>query len=228
MNSTVASNRAVEHGVNGTGVVPVTPQCSVACASFGFTPPTIWVPYSCIRSVQKVPCLPVMPCMSTRSVWRMIMVFSQGVGLAAEAAGMEIGEKIVSVVSQGSEAIQPAKFEAIQPESCVFTLWPPLKNLDVDSARALPSRGNSRGDRFVHGRVSVYALSFLQHRTRLRSPGAVDRRRRTGSVGLSSSMAFSTPSVITSVRAKAPQKFTTRLLTRGLSRTSFRPGVALV
>jgi hypothetical protein len=52
--------------------------------------------------------------------------------------------------------------------------------------------------------------------------------KKIGTAGRSSSIAVMTPSVITSVRANAPQKFTTRLRTRGLSSTSRSAGVALV
>ena len=64
MNSTETSNptsRIASRALACTG----TPQCSVP-AFFGFTPATMRVPYSRIRSVQNVPCLPVMPCTSTR------------------------------------------------------------------------------------------------------------------------------------------------------------------
>ena len=52
--------------------------------------------------------------------------------------------------------------------------------------------------------------------------------KKTGMDGSSASHASSTPPVITSVRANAPQKFTTRDFTRGLSSTSSSAGVALV
>ena len=49
-----------------------------------------------------------------------------------------------------------------------------------------------------------------------------------GMAGLSSSQALITPSAITSVRAKAPQKFTSRHFTRGFASTIWSAGVALV
>ena len=52
--------------------------------------------------------------------------------------------------------------------------------------------------------------------------------KKTGMVGLSASQASSRPAVITSVRANAPQKFTRRHLTLGLSSTSSNAGLALV
>ncbi|CEG08612.1 hypothetical protein BN961_02028 [Afipia felis] len=43
--------------------------------------------------------------------------------------------------------------------------------------------------------------------------------KNTGTFGFSVSHAFTTPSAITSVRANAPQKLMTRLLTHGLDST---------
>ena len=52
--------------------------------------------------------------------------------------------------------------------------------------------------------------------------------KKTGTAGASAFQASSTPAVITSVRAKAPQKFTTRQVTLRLSSTSSSAGLALV
>ena len=52
--------------------------------------------------------------------------------------------------------------------------------------------------------------------------------KKTGRAGASASHASSTPPVITSVRANAPQKLTTRHFTRGLASTSSRAGFAFV
>ena len=52
--------------------------------------------------------------------------------------------------------------------------------------------------------------------------------KKIGMLGFSSSQALITPSAITSVRANAPQKLTSRHLTRGLESTSSSAGLALV
>ncbi len=57
--------------------------------------------------------------------------------------------------------------------------------------------------------------------------GAVDGEADRD-IGRSSSIARTTPSVITSVRANAPQKLMSRLRTRGLARTSRSAGTAFV
>ena len=59
MNRTETSkptSRIASRALANTG----TPQCRVP-AFFGFTPATMRVPYACIRSVQYVPCRPVIP-----------------------------------------------------------------------------------------------------------------------------------------------------------------------
>jgi hypothetical protein len=72
MNMTDTSNGAVF--IASTAVAKIgTPQC-ISPAFLGFTPPTMVVPQACIFSVQKVPCLPVMPWTSTRSLRRTIIV----------------------------------------------------------------------------------------------------------------------------------------------------------
>ena len=52
--------------------------------------------------------------------------------------------------------------------------------------------------------------------------------KKTGIAGPSASQASSIPATITSVRAKAPQKFTSRQRTRALSSTSSSAGRAFV
>ncbi|MNT79716.1 hypothetical protein D3C72_2190830 [compost metagenome] len=52
--------------------------------------------------------------------------------------------------------------------------------------------------------------------------------KKTGTVGFSVFQAWITPPAITSVRAKAPQKLTTRLLTPGLDSTRSSASVPLV
>ena len=52
--------------------------------------------------------------------------------------------------------------------------------------------------------------------------------KKTGMAGPSASQASSMPATITSVRAKAPQKFTSRQRTRALSSTSSSAGRAFV
>src|SRR5262249_21032519 len=52
--------------------------------------------------------------------------------------------------------------------------------------------------------------------------------KNSGSLGFSSSRAVITPAIITSVRANAPQKFTSRHFTRPLASTSSSAGLALV
>ena len=68
----------------------------------------------------------------------------------------------------------------------------------------------------------------LTMRDRLVLAGAVDGEEDRDASASASFQALITPSAITSVRAKAPQKLTTRLFTRGLDSTSSSAGLALV